>query len=48
VFGYLAKSGMERAKNILNSAGVPFFMTAINSKVKLVWFLVLEVTARGL
>lgn len=31
VFGYLAKSGMERAKNILNSAGVPFFLAALNS-----------------
>jgi len=32
VFGYLAKSGGDRAKNILNSAGVPFFLDALNSK----------------
>eukprot|EP00088_Acartia_fossae_P020179 TRINITY_DN21830_c0_g1_i4.p1 TRINITY_DN21830_c0_g1~~TRINITY_DN21830_c0_g1_i4.p1 ORF type:complete len:868 (-),score=244.57 TRINITY_DN21830_c0_g1_i4:118-2613(-) len=32
VFGYLAKSGMERAKAIVNAAGVPFFLNALNSK----------------
>ena len=33
VFGYLAKSSMERAKNVLASAGVPFFLDSINVKV---------------
>ena len=39
VLGFLARSGMERAKIVLKEAGAPFFLNALNTKVGTLSFL---------